>query len=105
MRLVFLLIAALSLMASSIALAFECPARAREAKAAIASAEKAKPKPAVAGEVKAKREEAKKLVADSEKEHKEAVEKKDARLHASSARKAKFAKALAEEALTLATRM
>jgi len=104
MRLIGTLIV-LSLLIPSLALGFECVARVKDANQAIAAAEKMSSKPAIADEVKAKLDEARKLVVEAEKDHADGAKQKSARLHAASARKAKIAKALAEEAAELAKRM
>jgi peptidoglycan hydrolase CwlO-like protein len=91
----------------SVVWAYECPARINEANEAIKKAEEAlmNAKSEVKPELQALIDEAKNLVAEADAEHKSAATNRSARLHASSARKARMAVAIAQEAATLAARL
>ena len=91
-----ILVLALVLMAAPAALAFNCPVVIKQAEDLIKKAESGK----VSADTKPLIEEAKKQVAEARAHHETAKTKRD---HGDAVRKAKFALALAEEAVTLQT--
>lgn len=99
--LVWMMVALALFLAPAISLAFECPARIKEASDAIAKAE-----PAVAKTADAKKKAegqaflavAKNLVKEADEDHKNGAAKRDAGLHYLSTAKAKVARTAAEQA-------
>jgi hypothetical protein len=94
-RLVVVLVAAACVFASgSLAWAFNCPVVMKQAGDLIRKAESGK----TSAETKPLIDEAKKLLGEAKAHHENAKTKRD---HAEAVRKAKFASALAEEAIVL----
>ncbi len=98
---------AVSLLAAftlpSLSFAFECTSRIKDAETALKAAQGVTPSLAAKKDVEKKIEDAGELIAQAKREHKEG--KRNPRLHASAARKAKIARAYAEEAPLLAKRV
>lgn len=86
--------------------AFECTSRMKDAQAAIDKAVEAKASaaPMAQAKVQAKIDEAKKLLAEVQAYH-SSLSREDVEKHVEAAKKAKMAKAVAEEAETLAKRL